>query len=283
MSGQFSNSLIKLGCVDYINALPLYYGGILSFPSVDLWFGKPSELLSRFLTFSPSNRNITPSEVFLTGSTGTFLPSAAFLPTYGIAAYKNILSVNLYAKPSLFSYSSTLSKIAITKESCASVALLQVLCNRLWKINPKFISTSTEILLQNYSQYDGILLIGDTALKNQIIQGLVTYDLANAWYELTRLPFVFACFLLSPNFSQKKLLESFLDTSLKFFEQDPALVLARAKQKTLLPIDYLKRYYSHCQYRLGKEELRGLDTFRKYYEELSSSNHLTKPSALQSR
>ncbi|WP_213357994.1 MqnA/MqnD/SBP family protein [Chlamydiifrater phoenicopteri] len=272
--------MINIGFVDYINALPLYCGKTPSSPTIKLHFGKPSDLLNNFLSSFYQNKDISSPEVILTGSVGTFFSSTSFLPNYGIAAYKNIPSVNLYAKSSLFSFSSTSSKIAVTHESCSSVALLQVLCHKLWKITPQIISSQTETLLKNYSQYDGVLLIGDSALKNQTLEGLTTYDLTNSWYELTKLPFVFACFLVAPNFSQENLLSHFLETSLQSFENNPKPILEEAKQKSLLPENLLEKYYSFCRYRLETEDLVGLKTFRKYYEELRSSKTLRKTSLI---
>lgn len=254
MSNMFRKRL-RFGCVNYINALPLLIR--THYSRITLHTAPPADLLDQLMAHQ--------LDAALTSSFGSLRYSVKVQKGFGIAAYKKILSVNFYGSKDFFSSSSP--RVAVIRESRSSIMLLKILCHYLWEISSvSFTEFPAEKVM--LSGYEGLLLIGDSALHNLEIPGYITYDLAEAWYTLTGLPFVFAVVLTHQDtFSE---LQEALEASLIEFECDPTSVLLRAQETTLLPESLLNTYYTLCRYRLQEEDYAGLDKFREYYAVISS-------------
>ena len=123
------------------------------------------------------------------------------LPDFSVAVLGPVYSVNLFHRVPL----KDLKRVALTGESATSVALLRLLLEEEG-VRPTCERAEGE--LQLLERYDGVLLIGDRAIRAYagLLQNLpetpmalptrfgeveVT-DLAMAWFRRTRLPFVFA-------------------------------------------------------------------------------------------
>lgn len=259
MSDQLTNRLTSWGCVQYVNALPFRLKAIHDRNECfRMVLDTPKNLVDQFL-----NNEL---DFVLTSSVCQFMTEAPFIPDLGIAAYQKILSVNLYAKPDFFKLDKS-SVIGVIQDSVASTTLIRVLSHFYWKnslsferIDPKNIETA--------SHYDGILLIGDSALIHQTLPGYTVYDLAQEWYKFTKLPFVFALFLGKdqiPSYEFRKNLKE----SLVFSYRNESLLIETARRA--LPLcseNLLKAYYKLCLYRLGKDEIKGLERFREFYGKL---------------
>ncbi|WP_348663767.1 menaquinone biosynthesis protein [Chlamydia vaughanii] len=254
MSNELERRL-TLGCVSYINAFPFSLE-LAERNDIFLHTAPPADLLAKLLDGS--------LQFALTSSVGSLTHPLGKLSGFGIAAYKKILSVNLYAAPTFFT--SGKLRIAATKESRSSVMLLNILCRYLWNTPiPEIIQLSSDDVLKTSSEnYDGLLLIGDKALHHPHISGFSTYDLAQGWYELTQLPFVFAV-VLSNNPQGSATIQTALEQSLSHFEAHPEAAIAKAVERTQLPENLIKEYYSLCRYRLREEDYEGLEKFREYH------------------
>ncbi|WP_375793568.1 menaquinone biosynthesis protein [Chlamydia sp. 12-01] len=245
---------ITLGCVSYINAFPFSLE-LAKCKDILLHTAPPADLLGKLLDGS--------LQFALTSAVGLLTHPLGKLPGFGIAAHKKILSVNLYAASTFFT--SEKLRIAATKESRSSVMLLNVLCRHLWNIPiPEIIQLSSDEVVEKADEYDGLLLIGDKALHHPYVPGFATYDLAQGWYELTQLPFVFAV-VLTNNPQGSDIVQAALESSLSYFESHPEAAIAKAIERTQLPEARVKEYYSLCRYRLREEDYAGLERFREYY------------------
>lgn len=255
-----SNGLPKhlIGCVGYINALPFAIG-LAANPHVTLHRAPPKRLLTHLLRGQLS--------AALTSSIGAFHSNIQQITGFGISAYKRILSVNLYATQALFLNKSP--HIAVTEDSASSLALFHILCKHLWQIpQPKLTPLPPHLLLTlTPEQYDGLLLIGDLALQHRDIPGFITYDLAQEWHALTRLPFVFALVLTSPSQEHQRL-SSYLEEALMYDSSHRNETLNIAQKRVCLPLESIQEYYSLCRFRLQEEDYEGLRKFREYYDTL---------------
>lgn len=212
--------------------------------AIDLHFDVPSSL-SKMLHEGKL-------DIALTSSVTAMDENFSFLPHFGIAAFQEILSVNLYVKQGLKTLNE--ASIALTSQSLTSIALLKVLCS-FWNVFPHFVTY--------HNDPDAFLLIGDDALQDLNPKGFKRIDLAQSWYEATSLPFVFALYAYKKgSFGD---LEKALDRSLEWYETHEELFLNKVSEKTVLGKELLKRYYSLCCYRLTEKEHEGLKLFRKYY------------------
>ncbi len=238
--------MTHIGIVEYINALPLRLGAPKS--ANTFTYAIPS-VLNRMLRQGELDMALTSCAEYFDGPYD-------LMPGYCIGAQKEILSVNLYSRvPSLDG-----ARIGLTHHSATSIALLKVLCHHFWKVEPTFVP------LQQGEEYDASLIIGDDALKQMTIPGYQTIDMATAWYEATGLPFVFAVFAVREGVQADP---APFEAALQWSEAHPEELIEAAHAQSGLPKPLIKRYYEVCHYRLGEQELKGLELFKKLRQSVS--------------
>ena len=105
----------------------------------------------------------------------------------------------------------------------------------------------------------GKVMIGDTALKHYL-SGSDGIDLAEAWYQETGLPFVFArlCYNKHEK-SIQKLARTFARTKVKI----PQYILKQEAQKRGITPKQLLWYLNHIHYTMDHEAKRSLKLFLK--------------------
>jgi predicted solute-binding protein len=252
--------LFRIGCVNYINALPLYLPFRLGKIAHDFEFiyDIPSAL-NTLLRRKAIDAALTSSVEYLDGD-------YHFIKGLGISGLNTIMSVNFYTQFPILALSGM--RVGLTHHSATSIALLKVLCHYLWKIEPHFEPLNREEPFINYAAF---LLIGDEALKHLSISNFQTIDLCHAWYMLTALPFVFAVMAVKEATDKQKIAEigKKFETALNWSDSNREVVESEALKHSSLPPALIQKYFSVINYRLGKKEMEGLKTF----------NHLRKLSA----
>lgn len=164
---------LKIGVVQYINALPLYT--YLDYPVVK---GSP-RLLDQMMRKEQLDIALLPLVSSFENPHWSIYPDAGV-----IAACGPVASVLLLVKEGL--KLNQIKNIAYTTESKTSVALTKIIFELLTKRSHKELEVKKEV-----GQADAYLEIGDKALffDDDRYQKL---DLAQIWYQQTGLPFVFA-------------------------------------------------------------------------------------------
>ncbi len=245
---------LRVGCVEYINALPLNLPFQLREieSTIHFTYDIPSQL-NALLRQKKLDVALSSSVEYLDGD-------YQMLEGFGISSLKQILSVNLYTQHAVHELSG--KRVGVTHHSATSVALLKTLCNHLWKIEPDF-----EILDRKkpYSHYDAFLLIGDEALANLTISGFQTIDMGAAWHALTALPFVYAVFSIRNEVqpSQITLLKEQLEDAINWSSSHRKIIEAKALSRCRVKPELIETYYSLLNYRLGPKEMEGLELFKK--------------------
>jgi chorismate dehydratase len=198
------------------------------------------------------------------------IPGLVILPNACIAAKHDVRSILLVSRKRI----EDVRTIAADTSSRTSVALTQVLCEKLWggarEMRP--MAPDVKIMLD---ACDAALLIGDSALHIEPAE-FHSYDLALEWRNLTGLPFVFAVWALR--------LAALAETAR---DPHPAEVLSRSRDRGTRPdsietiarlwsphldldepviCDYLSR---NIHYALDAENRAGLELFFRYAAELS--------------
>lgn len=247
---------MNIGCVSYLNALPF----VLPFQYHYL------PTTHRFVLDIPSVLNTQMRsgnlDLALTSCLESLEGGHRPLEGFCISSKERVLSVNLYARVPLSALNGV--TIALTHHSKTSVALLKVLCHSFWKVTPHFTSLQREHPLETYEAF---LLIGDEALEKKEIPGYFTYDLAEAWYVETGLPFVFALFSVRKGTDPARLIpvQQQLTCALDWSEKNLPLIEEEAYKRSRLPKTLLHEYYSLLNYRLGEKEKQALKTFYQLY------------------
>ncbi|MBI4485050.1 MAG: menaquinone biosynthesis protein, partial [Acidobacteria bacterium] len=190
---------IRLGAVEYLNARPLVFGLDRS-PRFEVQFDAPSRCAS-LLHDGAIDVGLIPSIEYLRGGPYRVVPDLA------IASRGPVASVALFTTKPM----ADVRSIAVDTSSRTSIALVHVLCARVYKIAPA-IEMRRPDLHGMLEHCDAALIIGDRALfldpaavrlplrtargrqpdLEKVHPDLEKIDLGEAWTALTGLPFVYA-------------------------------------------------------------------------------------------
>jgi len=125
------------------------------------------------------------------------------------------------------------------------------------------------VFTEKPQQAETVLEIGDSALEKSHY-GNAT-DLGQDWFELTGLPFVYACWMSQVPITQELLthLHNAKMTGKQYLDQ----IVAR--QNFLAEEDAMSYLTENIQYDIEGPELVGMKTFFEYVEELENRNYDT--------
>jgi chorismate dehydratase len=243
---------IRVGAVSYLNAKPLYYKLSEIAPDVRLSMDVPSRLAVQ-LAEGALDVALIPSVEYLRGVERGY----EILPGFAIAARGPVRSVKLFSRVPWCD----IRRLALDAGSRTSQALARLWLDERHGVRPRVIEELPLGVSALESTADAVLVIGDRAMKvpHEPFHGVV--DLAEAWVELTGLPFVFALWVARPGLDLDHLVEA--------LERCRAAGLAHAGDlaRTHGPrlgldfttcYDYLTKVLS---YDLGEPEIAGLSRF----------------------
>lgn len=181
---------MRLGRIAYVNCYPVYGAidrGIVSAPA-ELVTGTPSEL-NDLLAAEELDVSVVSAVEYARNAAAYHL-----LPDLAISSDGPVQSVVLFARRPVEQLDQ--GTVLLSASSRTSVYLLQLLCQDVWRIRPRFAEARAEASDLDALAglpHDAVLVIGDPAL---ILAARGTYphryDLGEAWKRWTGLPFVFA-------------------------------------------------------------------------------------------
>jgi chorismate dehydratase len=251
--------MVRLGAVGYLNARPLVYGLERSLRFL-LRFDVPSTCAS-LLHEGAIDIGLIPSIEYLRG--GPY----AIVPDLAIASRGPVASVLLFTSRPI----ADVRSIAMDVSSRTSVALVRVLCARLFKIYPK-IEPAGPDLPQMLGRCDAALIIGDNALFQppnvEHMLPVEVIDLGKAWTDLTGLPFVYAFWAGRPGTLEPEDVEALQrarDAGVAGSDDVACAYLRDMPGRQALGMRYLRE---NIKYHLGAEEQAGLELFYRYAAEI---------------
>jgi chorismate dehydratase len=251
--------MVRLGAVGYLNARPLVYGLDRSLRFL-LRFDVPSTCAA-LLHEGAIDIGLIPSIEYLRGGPYSIVPDLA------IASRGPVASVSLFTARQI----SDVRSIAMDTSSRTSVALVRVLCARLFKINPKIESSGPDLPAM-LGRCDAALIIGDNALfmppNAEHRLPVEVIDLGQAWTELTGLPFVYAFWAGRAGALEAgdvRALQQARDAGVAASGEVAREYLRDAPSLQALGMRYLR---DNIKYRLGDEERAGLELFFRYASEI---------------
>ena len=174
---------LRVGAVSYLNAKPLYHRLTEFAPEVVLEMDVPSRLADR-LAAGSLDVALIPSVEYLRGAS----LGHEILPGFAIAAHGPVMSVKLFSRVPFRS----IKRLALDAGSRTSQALTRVWLDAAHGVRPSSIESLPMGVPIEESTADAVLLIGDRAMTVSHEPYFAVVDLAEAWNELTGLPFVFA-------------------------------------------------------------------------------------------
>jgi chorismate dehydratase len=244
-------SKIKIAAVSYLNTKPLLWGLKKSklYQNIELTEDYPTniahQLLNNIIDIALVPVAIIPQ-----------LREYYLISQYCIGAVNEVASVSIFSRVEL----SKIKKIILDYQSKTSVALTQVLCKYFWKIDVEFVQ-GEEGYINQINDTTAAVVIGDRALT---IKGNFEYDydLAKAWQDFTKLPFVFATWIANKPINKEVIVQ--LDEAMQIGLNNLQQV---ANENNIAEYDLLNYYTHNISYQFDDKKKQGLDLFLSYLKE----------------
>jgi len=245
--------MYKLSAVSYLNTKP-FLMGLENSPlkgQIDLELAIPSKTAAHLIE-GKVDIGLVPVAIL------PQLPQYEIITNYCIGAVGAVKTVAIYSQVPL----EEVNTIYLDYHSRTSIRLAQILCEHYWKISPTFLPAFNGYENEIGGNTAGVI-IGDRAIRLAKNYGY-EYDLAEAWYHFTGLPFVFAAWV-----ARKKISPDFEASLNRAFEKGMANrgEVASFYQKHYPNFDvsaYLQKYIS---YDLDTAKRKALDLFLSYIRE----------------
>ena len=257
-------SRLRIGAVSFLNTKPLIYPLLNEEIKTDiaLTVDVPSRLA---LLLSRGEIDVGLISIIEYFRANPSHASYTILPDISIASHGPVRSIQLFSRVPIHK----IQRIGIDTNSRSSVALLKILLAKKYKISPTFTScrptVNPKTALHNRQDvpFDAVLLIADPALRH-LGSTVYSIDLGEAWYKLTGLPFVYACWIARKEADLGDLPQVLLESKARGIAQIPEIARIESKRLGLpetLCLDYLQ---NHIKYDLKEPEIAGLELFYKY-------------------
>jgi len=252
---------MRLGRIGYVNCYPVYGAldrGLVRVPA-ELVTGTPSEL-NDLLAAGELDVSVVSAVEYARNAAAYHL-----LPDLAISSDGPVQSVCLFSRRPAEELSQ--GTILLSASSRTSVFLLQLLCQDLWKVRPRFAEARAEAAdLEGLAglPHDAVLIIGDSAL---VLAGRGTYphkyDLGELWKRWTGLPFVFAVWAARREADHTEVARAHgaLLESRAWGLANLEDLARQASQATGVSVPACLEYLSGLDYSLGSKELEGLTSF----------------------
>src|SRR2546430_10933401 len=257
---------MRIGRIGYINCAPVYGAidrGVVALPpGAELITGTPAELNDLLVAGELDVSVISAIEY------ARHAKELLLLPELAISCDGPVRSVALFSRRPVTDLDN--HTVLLSASSRTSVALLELLCRDVWKIQPRFAEARAEASdLDHLAElpHDAVLVIGDPALLlAQRDTYPHRYDLGAEWKRWTGLPFVFAVWaarrVADPGAVRRgyQALLTSRDWGLAHLD----LLAAAAAEATAVPLTACREYLGGLDYALTDKHLAGLtDFFRR--------------------
>jgi chorismate dehydratase len=248
---------LRVATVPYVNAAPLIrgLGTIASGRTVVLVRESPA-LIAALIKERRVDVGLVPAIEYLR------LEDAVLVPGPCIASKRRARSVLLVSRRPI----DAIRRVALDRNSRTSAALLRiVLAHR--RVSGVAFEEMPPSLPEMLREHDAALLIGDAALAADTAGHLVL-DLAEEWFQMTGLPFVFAVWA-APAGALRSADVGLLEESRRTGLSQIDAIAAEESDRLGLPATTIAEYLRvNIHYDLGPEEVRGLELFFRRAQDL---------------
>ena len=249
-SPQAAANPVRVGCIEYLTARPLWQGLSKRPDLFSLKFAVPSEVSSWLHS----------GEVDL-----ALVSSIEYGPGYNIVPGVAVTSMGSVASVAAFS-SKPLTEartVALDTSSRTAAALMRILCAEWFDIEPEFVSMRPN-LSSMLQRCDAALLIGDNTLfVDHDGMGLHKNDLCDAWRGLTGLPFVFGFWAGRPDALTPAHLQALRESSQAGVTALNEIAWAHYPDSETLAATSGEYLHKNFQYRFDDDCLASLQWFYK--------------------
>ena len=259
---------VRLGVIDYLNCVPVYDWLLRqmaekSAPGIETEAGTPAQMNRALLSGAIDISNVS------SVAYGEHSDEWLLLPHLSVAAHGRVESVLLFSWQNDWRALDGRS-IALTDHSATSVALVRLLSERRYGIQPRY-ATQPSNLDAMLAEHDAALLIGDIALREGYLRRAIAgrgqpyvFDLAAEWQAWTGLPFCFSVWAARADRAEAIAASdvvALLQGSRKRGVADLDRLAREAAQRLDLPLAVCQQYLRLLDYDLGSGDLDGLRRF----------------------
>lgn len=257
----------KVGHIQFLNCLPLYYGLVKSYALLDIELikGTPTELNNLLIS---GNLDISPISSI---EYARHRESLILFPDFTVSSDGEVKSILLLSRFPIEELSG--KKIALTTTSATSQVLLKLILSRGYSVDAEYIPCKPD-LTGMFSIADAALLIGDVALKYYYhTEDYYLYDLGLEWKKLTGKKMVYAVWAANRSFAETKseLCENVFETFRKSMDYSTEhlseIVEYAAKWEPFSP-SFLIDYFKSLRFDFGRDYQEGLLHFYKLASEI---------------
>ena len=186
-----------------------------------------------------------------------------------IANHREVLSVLLFSRVKWEDLGG--ATIGISDGTATSIYLLKILLEKKYHVKTAFRRLHSGV--NDWSTFDGILLIGDEALRGRKygVDGFpYVFDLAREWQQWQDLPFVFAVWARQRAMTEeaKAELDTMIGRSLEESSKDFGAVGAVHGRRIGLSLAEVADYLAGFTFRIGSREKEAMERFKQLVDEL---------------
>jgi chorismate dehydratase len=248
----------RLGHIQFINCLPLYYGLVKNdvLLDVDLVKANPADLAVDLVA---GKLDIAPIPAI---EYARHADDLVLLPDIAISSDGEVQSILLLSKRPAEELGGT--TVALTNSSRTSQVLARVLLAKRWGIDATYVEMPPDLPAM-LREAEAALLIGDDALRAywDKPEGLLEYDLGTEWTEWTGLPMVYAVWAARREWveAQPEAAQAVVDAlgrSLDYCRLHLDDISEYAARWEPFPADHFRSYFDALQFRFDSRYREGL-------------------------
>lgn len=257
----------RVGHIQFLNCLPLYYGLVKSHALLDIELikGTPTEL-NRLLSSGSLDMSPISSIEYARHN-----KSLVLFPDFTVSSDQEVKSILLLSRLPITELGG--KKVALTSTSATSHVLLKLILSRGYGVEPEYLVCKPD-LDSMLSVADAALLIGDIALKHYANAGHYhLYDLGAEWKNLTGHKMVYAVWAVNRAFAETQadtseylfdIFKKSMDYSMQHLEE----IAEYATRWEPFSASFLINYFKTLRFDFGEEFQQGLLHFYRLAAEI---------------
>ncbi len=259
-----SNTMIRIGAVNYLNSKPLVEDVTQLLPAADFRLDYPSRLADD-LAAGHLDVALIPSIECMRD------PDYEIVSDACVATRGAVLSVKLYSRCPL----GDIKALALDAGSRTSAALTKIMLHERFGVHPATVPLPLGLSIED-TPADAILLIGDRAMLPPHESFEAVWDLGEEWLNWTGLPFVFAMWVARNDASATAATSAEMDHVAAMLSEARDRGVSRIPQiaqreatKLGISTELAESYLKHnLHFRLGSAEQNGLRLFQELAKQL---------------
>ena len=264
----------RVGHIQFLNCLPLYYGLVKSSGLLDLEMvkGMPTELNTLLINGKLDISPISSIEY------ARHHESLNLFPDFTVSSDGEVKSIILLSRYPIDKLSG--KKVALTSTSATSHVLLKLILTE-YGVEPEYIVVAPDVN-KMFASADAALLIGDIALKYYVERkDFYLYDLGAEWKKLTGKKMVYAVWAVNRRFAETRrdlskfvfdIFKKSMDYSIGHLDE---IAEYAARWEPFSP-SFLKAYFKSLRFDFGKDYQEGLLHFYKMASEIGELEKVGK-------